>query len=113
MSADVFTESEVSLLRRIEALRDFAVPQTNITFAPFGHHVVAVDTASGFYVVLVHQLRCAQWDKGAIDCLYGHCTPIRKYCRLNVKILDALISQLIQRYRVTVSDVGERKLQQK
>ena len=32
---------------------------------------------------------------------------------IDVKILDALISQLIQRYRVTVSDVGERKLQQK
>ena len=45
MSADVFTESEVSLLRRIEPLRDFAVPQTNITFAAFGYHVVAVDTA--------------------------------------------------------------------
>ena len=45
MSADVFTESEVSLLRRIEPLRDFAVPQTNITFTAFGYHVVAVDTA--------------------------------------------------------------------
>ena len=45
MSADVLTEGEVSLLRRIEPLRDFAIPQTNITFAAFGHHVVAVDTA--------------------------------------------------------------------
>ena len=45
MSPDVLTEGEVSLLRRIEPLRDFAIPQTNITFAAFGHHVVAVDTA--------------------------------------------------------------------
>ena len=47
MSADVFTESEVSLFGRIEPLRDFAVPQTNITFAAFGHHVVAVDPVVG------------------------------------------------------------------
>ena len=47
MSADVFTESEVSLLRRIEPLRDFAVPQTNITFTAFGDDVVAVDTVVG------------------------------------------------------------------
>ena len=45
MRADVFTESEVSLLRRIEPLRDFAIPQANIAVASFGHYVVAVDPA--------------------------------------------------------------------